>query len=314
MKLRGIDFGRVWGASGVQGFFGEGYWFHSLFRPVGLDFKGMTFVAKTTTLDKRAGNMPLDQDFRPRQLFPGCVIVKFRSGITLNSVGLSGPGAGPLFNRGLWQARRESFLLSFMSVAQSREQRLEELRGFVALFNSHRRMFRGPVGLQINYSCPNVGLHVDELVREVADGLDAASVLGIPLVPKFNVVFPVEAARDISTCPSCDGLCITNTIPWGQLPDKIDWSSLFGSVESPLKHLGGGGLGGRPLLPLLMSWLRDAREVGITKPINAGGGILSAADGQAVLWGGANSIFLGSVAMLRPWRVRGIIHYLNGRG
>src|SRR3989344_7751324 len=38
MKLRGIEFGRVWGASGVLGFFGEGYWFHPYLKRFGLDF------------------------------------------------------------------------------------------------------------------------------------------------------------------------------------------------------------------------------------------------------------------------------------
>ena len=48
MNQRVADFGPVWGASGVQGFFGEGYWFHRWVP--GLSFDGCTFVAKTTTL------------------------------------------------------------------------------------------------------------------------------------------------------------------------------------------------------------------------------------------------------------------------
>jgi len=57
--MRGIDFGPVWGASGVLGFFGEGYWYHRYWKPFGLNFSGVTFVAKTTTLKERSGNMPL---------------------------------------------------------------------------------------------------------------------------------------------------------------------------------------------------------------------------------------------------------------
>ena len=45
MKLKGIPFGNVFGASGVQGFFGEGYWFHPYLKPFGLDFGDATFVA-----------------------------------------------------------------------------------------------------------------------------------------------------------------------------------------------------------------------------------------------------------------------------
>ena len=54
MNLRGIDFGHVFCAAGARNFFGEGYW-HSRFA----DWEGSTLVTKTTTIDPRAGNMPL---------------------------------------------------------------------------------------------------------------------------------------------------------------------------------------------------------------------------------------------------------------
>ena len=120
---------------------------------------------------------------------------------------------------------------------------------------------------------------------------------------------PVEAAHEISTYPNCDALCISNTIPYGQLPDRIPWEKLFGSAlkeESPLAKYGG-GLSGKLLLPLLLEWIRAARKRDITKPINAGGGILSLPDAISVfedLGSGNDSISLGSIAFLRPWRVK----------
>src|SRR3989338_1556485 len=62
MELRGVHFGPVLDASGVRGFFGEGYWHHRYCKPFGLRFDGATFVAKTTTLLPRAGNMPLQSN------------------------------------------------------------------------------------------------------------------------------------------------------------------------------------------------------------------------------------------------------------
>ena len=51
VTLRRVDFGPIWGASGVEGFFGEGYWFHHLFKMLRLlSFKDMTFIATTTTI------------------------------------------------------------------------------------------------------------------------------------------------------------------------------------------------------------------------------------------------------------------------
>ncbi|MCX6702575.1 MAG: hypothetical protein NTW60_01765 [Candidatus Wolfebacteria bacterium] len=310
MKLRGIGFGKVLSASGAQGFFGEGYWFHPYLHPFGLNFHGVTFVAKTTTLHARQGNLPLKEDFSPRELTPSCIIVKLWQGIMLNAVGLSGPGAKNLFWTGNWQRREKPFFLSFMSIAASAKERAEELLAFTKIFAIHLPYFRTKVGLQINYSCPNVGLHPDALLDEVGKGLSIASRLGIPLMPKFNLLIPVELARDISSIPSCDALCISNTIPYGQLPDRINWQKLFGPI-SPLQKYGGGGLSGKPLLPLLLEWLEKAHQVGLAKPLNAGGGILSLADAKQVMDRGAASVFLGSIASLRPWRVAKIARTIN---
>lgn len=309
MKLRGTDFGCVLCASGAQGFFGEGYTHHRLLKTLGLlDFTGCTFVAKTTTLHARQGNMPMKKDgITPKELFPKCIEVDFIRGVMLNSVGLSGPGAEPLFKTGRWQSRTKPFFLSFMAVGKTPEERTAELREFVKLAQKYFRRFLAPVGLQINWSCPNVGLNPNELVDEAKAGIEIASALGVVLMPKFNIMVPIEAAKAISKHPACDALCISNTIPWGKLPEKIGWKKLFGSGVSPLAEFGGGGLSGRPLLPLVACWLREAKYAEISKPINAGGGILSPDDVRVLYLSGASSIFIGSTATLRPWRVRGII-------
>ena len=62
MKLRSIDFGHVMDASGVRGWFGDGYPFHRLVVPFGLKFTGSTFVAKTTTLEPHQGNITTRSD------------------------------------------------------------------------------------------------------------------------------------------------------------------------------------------------------------------------------------------------------------
>ena len=113
--------------------------------------------------------------------------------------------------------------------------------------------------------------------------------------------------------PGCDAIIMSNTIPWGQLPDRIDWKGLFGTDVSPVAKYGGGGLSGKPLLPIVTDWIRGARVKGVVKPIVAGGGILSKADADRMLDAGADAVELGSVAFLRPWRVQGIINHVNAR-
>jgi dihydroorotate dehydrogenase len=278
----------------------------------------MTFVAKTTTLSFREGNMPLEDDHTPEELFPKCIVVKPFKGVVLNAVGLSGPGARVLLADGRWQKRTKPFFISFMPVEKDPESRIREFRDFVEILGtnlSNFPTFRKNVGLQINESCPNVGLHHDgaELTGEVCKALDIAARLEIPLVPKLNVLAPIKSAVEISRYPSCDAICVSNTVPWGKLPELIDWEGIFGSKESPLKRLGGGGLSGKPLLPIVIDWLKRARRAGLEKPINGGGGILSRIDAAEVLAAGADSISLGSVAILRQWRVQGIIRSFQTR-
>jgi dihydroorotate dehydrogenase len=315
----GDCFGTVLDASGVEGPFGDGYRHHKFLKPLGLSFKGVQFVAKTTTLLPRKGNMSLHKDGTQKDWLPKCILPNFRpgtfvlsmrmfmKGIMLNAVGLSGPGAESLFNDGRWQARTKPFYISFMSVAPTPEQRLAELETFIELFVNRKREFKTTVGLQINLSCPNVGINPDGLISESKDGMRIVHHAQVPTMWKFNILAPPVAMREIFKDNRRDAICVSNTIPYGKLPDKIDWIGLFGSDISPLADFGGGGLSGAPLLPLVAEWVKTARKCGIKNHINAGGGILSPRDPKILRLAGADSCFIGSVANLRWWRMKSII-------
>jgi dihydroorotate dehydrogenase len=307
LKLRGTNFGGVLQASGVGGFFGEGYWYHRILKCFGLNFDGSTFVAKTTTLEPRQGNMPLKKDgITPKEWFPECIKVYPRQKMVLNAVGLSGPGAEALFETGRWQARKKPFFISFMAVGPTPEDRLRETKSFVGMFAHYLPDFKGKVGLQINYSCPNTGLDPDCLVDEATAGLAMASSLNVPLVPKFSIATPTKAIKKVSADKNCDAICISNTIPWRKLPEWIDWIKLFGSTTSPLEKWGGGGLSGKHLLPAVINWLRHTETRDIRKPIIAGGGVLCPRD-VSNLYSGINNpsaASIGSIAILCPWNVQ----------
>lgn len=310
MELRGIHFGSVLGASGVQGFFGEGYWFHRIGRLLGWGLEDMTFVAKTATLNPREGNMPLDSRYMPRELFPSCIKVRPRRGVMLNSVGLSNPGLAVLLATGQWQARSEPFMLSIMSIAGTPEDRLAELREMIAMIGDAKDDFKAPFGLQVNMSCPNTGHAPSELIGESATVIECAAQLGIPIIPKYSIATaPITAIAELQGHPGCDAICVSNTLPFGW--EQLDWKRVWGTETSPIAHLGGGGLSGKPLLPLVCAWIRELRAAGFTKPINGGGGILRPRDVNAYHKAGASSVFLGSVAALRPFRVPFIIARAN---
>lgn len=309
MILRGIDFGNVLNSSGARNFDGSGWWYHKALGHIGLDYTGTTFVAKTTTLSPRQGNMLL-KGVDPAELLPRCIKVYPYKGRALNAVGLSGPGARALLASGTWHKQERPFFLSFMSVEKESPRRMAELLEFVQLLKTHLP-FQAPVGLQINFSCPNVMLDTRHLVDEIRMSLDLARSLDIPLVPKINAETPQDVILSLEDHQAFDAICVSNTIPWGRLPSQIDWKELFGSVRSPLAEFGGGGLSGAPLLPIVTKWIQKLRGLGFGKPIVGGGGILSQDGADQMLAAGADAIELGSVSMLRPWRVKGIVEHVN---
>lgn len=329
MKNRSFNpFGPVWGASGVQGFFGEGYPFHDPLHRLcpGFSFRGMSFVAKTTTQNPRLGNMPLD-GITPRERLPQCVWVSHRRGIALNAVGLSNPGLEALLVEGMfpnvtpWQKRTDPFQISLMSLQGSVEERVRETTENLALLSRVSSDFwTEEFGIQLNISCPNVDIShssIDDTIIEISKSLDTARDIlpGIKIIIKLSPTFPPERAVEISEHPACWGICFSNTLPWRNKipwlpkssPLQVNWDSLFSKDErSPLQRRGfeqPGGLSGRPLLPITCAWIRQVRKLGVKCHINGGGGILSRRDVDAVFNAGADSISLGSIAFLRPWRL-----------
>jgi dihydroorotate dehydrogenase (NAD+) catalytic subunit len=318
MRLRGVEWGNVFNSAGGRSFFGEGYWWHALAAWCGLRYEGSTFVSKTTTLLPRKGNMPLDDAHQPMVLRPDCIVVKPLAGVVLNAVGLSGPGVRVLMDR--WREDRRKRLrprqmvVSYMAVEGTPKDRISEASSFFTIVEP---FVQGNgtdfTALQLNFSCPNVGVDSSHLREEVAGVLDHAKRLNVVTMIKLNALVPPELACELAAHPACDAVVCSNTIPWGQLKERIDWHGLFGSDESPIARYGGGGLSGKPLLPIVEEWIADAVRAGMTKPIVGGGGILSKRDAHRLLDVGAAAVELGSVSILRPWRVAGIIRSVNER-
>jgi len=308
MELCGINFGNVFCASGALNFFGEGYPYHKVWRLAGLSFNGAGFVAKTTTLEPRAGNMPLMHDgTTPQEIVPKCIVIKPNSGHILNAVGGSGRGAVSLFERRMWQQRTRQFFISFMAVGKDKKERLDELKEFVRLVRFFLPGFKAPFGIQRNYACPNVGLHLDELVDEIGEGREIVARLGLPDVVKLNPLVSIDALLEIQH--QCDAIALNNTVPWGKLPESIDWEEIFGTPESPLASLGGGGLSGPAVRPIVIDLINDAIEAGVLCPLIGGNGIQHWRDAEAFFEAGASAIEIGCVGMVRPQNCRSIIRF-----
>lgn len=309
-------FGVVWAASGAQGTFGEGYKDHWLRRLGGMCFWFVTFVAKTVTTNKNIGNTPLEADgFRPKEFIPRTVFITFwlwLQASCLNCFGLSNDGIESALKTGKWQKREKPFMLSFMPIGD-KSTWLEQAGKFVEKVRVDLLDFLAEIALQFNASCPNTGIDPKLLAPFLVKILEVLRALGIPIFVKINAEFPIPLAKVISEHPSCSGLIMGNTMPFGgKLPTdwpQVPWIKLFGTdepSESPLAHRFGGdpgkagGYSGKHLLPIVCRWIKEAREVGITCHINAGGGILNPWGAWKAWRAGADSISLGMISGFRP--------------
>lgn len=323
MILRNIDFSPAQGASGVQGFFGNleypEYKHSKIIKSVfGNIFDGMGFVAKTGTTHYNQGNVRMEEDGFSFALFsPPAIYPMPLRGAMLNVVGLSNPGYEALLDKCHWFKRREPFMISFMPIKHSKEERLEETREFAKIIERYSECFEAKFAIQVNFSCPNVDGEQEKLVRESSQILDILSRLNIPLIPKINALLYPELAFEVMKHDAADALCVSNTIPFGEnaewLNHRIDWSK-FSTKDgkSPLQKRGfekGGGLSGKPVFPITCEWLRSAERCEWNKkPIIAGGGVMSKEDvGILAQFKNVEAISIGTVATLRPWRVPSII-------
>lgn len=326
--LRNINFGNIFNVSGARNFFpagiiGNGWRQHEPLKLIpGYSWEGSTFISKTTTLEPRLGNLDLRSDLQSRKFMADCVYVDWLKAIALNDVSLSGPGAAQLLNYYVWQQQTEPLLISFMAVAETAEDRIDETINFCAKIKAQSRFFRTKFGLEINDFCPNTGHDPRLQIIEAPEKLKIARTIlpDVPITWKINALTSPEDAKKITDTGLCDGLAVSNTIPWLQNAawtnksgTRIDWQGLFGTDISPLKKrgYGNGGLSGWPLLNLVVEWVATARDIGITIPIKAEGGIQKREDIQRLAAVGANAIGLGCVSFLRPWRLKGLIDYGN---
>jgi dihydroorotate dehydrogenase len=323
MKIKRIEF-KVNAASGALGWGGEGYWYHKIFAFLFPSFKKVTermnFVAKTTTWNENEGNLPLNEKYEPRELFPKCIKVYPIQGMMLNAVSLSGPGFKALLSAGKFQnVRRDALGISFMPIGMTIGEMLWETRSFrdkliEAMYADtyHFHNFQSPIWVQVNQSCPNTIRSDGQILIYMKDILEMLQPLrkthGILLDLKVNFLVSNEVIAEICKSDLCDIVTISNTIKFGNEDSGIRWKRLFWwRRSSPLAKLGGGGLSGKPLFDAVCNKIMSLRKDGIKIPIKASGGIFSAQDVRVVKAYGANAIEFATVMSLRPWRVEAIV-------
>jgi dihydroorotate dehydrogenase len=180
-----------------------------------------------------------------------------------------------------------------------------ELRRLTGLLRSWLPTLHPGVGIELNASCVNMPRHL--AADEVFDLVDALAPLRRPLAVKLNVTTPVAIVRGVAAHPAVDALVVSNTVQYGTPGFDAPGPFLGARIEegSPLRRYGGGGISGAALFPHVLAWMRrHAHALG--KPVIAGGGVLKAVDARRLIEAGAAGVFVGTAAIVRFWRVRGI--------
>jgi len=314
--------------SGTLNHDGKGYPYHRYLKrafPKKFDFRGANDVGKTSTFASRKGNLPLDDDLQPTERLPRCIYVNPLKQVALNCVSLSGPGLIDITQRGIYQQKTEANIMSVMAAdGETPAEKLEEIDNIGRVLKMAAPEFRASFGVENNILCPNTGLDIARITKKevvlahetIEQGRLLRFHLGdaVPIGLKVTPMMTVRTVKIIQDSGVYDYLMLSNTIPWLELPDLIDWKKLFGSEISPLNNRGfkqPGGLSGWPLLPIVEMWIREARAYGITMIIIAGGGILYPDDINRLDLAGADAYSIGSVTFLRPWNVQPIIQRIH---
>jgi len=319
---------RTYGQSGVQGFFGITtlfeYWYQLIYLFIpGYNFKDMHFVSKTATLKTREGNTELRKGYKLKAFLPSSIWVSLKSfwyGYMLNAIGLSNPGLEYMLKTGIWQKRTDHFTISLQLEGKTWKEKKKEIKKICDLLNAYLPRTKHSYDLQINESCPNTehSISVDEeKVMETRKMLVQFRIylLGeINIWLKYNALVQTEVIGMLKD--HCDGFVISNTIPFGEPDVGINWRKWFKDGRSPLpKRLGkpyAGGLSGAIIFDLVLEKL-DA--IALHHPdanIIAGGGIMRQIDIDALARiSVVKGVAIGTVAVLRPWRVKGLINHAN---
>lgn len=281
MKLRDIEFTDVWCGSGVLGFVGEGYWWTKL-SGLSVESKNLTFVTKTITYLPNAGNVALKENFRPKRIFPETLKINFSKKSVTNKFALANPGLETVLKTNKLQKLKKPFFISIGSTATSREERLKDFQSIKDRLLRER--FSASYGVQINFSCPNLFGETKITIDEKISVIELFADTGVPITVKLSPDTMIEDFKMLEDIDCLDAYVFSNTV----------------KTEK-------GGLSGWLLKKLNVERIRQLRSLGIKKPINAGGGILSKKDAQDYLNAGADSVFIWSVTLLRPWRVLNIV-------
>jgi dihydroorotate dehydrogenase len=267
-------------ASGALGFYGEGWpWDRPFMWVKQLDPSFFTVFCKTVTYKERKGNLKWYWPFGCIRLVGGLSNTR---GV-LNSVGLTNPGCLHWFAE--FEMKRNPRVSLAASILAEGPKAVKEIREMLSLTDGLML-----VAVEINASCPNTGGDILENTKQIIDVCqEAKRISRHPLVLKLSVVHNI---REI--LPEIKGAIEAISI------NSVPWRVIFPKYESPLAHLGGGGLSGKTVQ--CKTWkfaqqISDLTDIPVIWP-----GMWDCEDIELARKKGAKTVSFGSIFLRYPWR------------
>jgi dihydroorotate dehydrogenase len=259
-------------ASGALGFDGQGWPWERPLKWIGfLDPSLFTSVFKTLTLRPLQGNLQWFNPFGCIRLIPEGV---------LNAVALANLGVK-------WWCQKigPSIDSTKISLIGSIFGTPNELFAMAKMLNDFDL-----VGLEINASCPNVGIDILENTKEIILGCEAVKeVSRFPIILKLSVANEVELIVE-----HIGGMVEALSI------NSVPWPIAFPTRQSPLAHLGGGGVSGKAAQPF--TWGLVKKLVELTSIPVIGPSVWEFNDIGKLQKIGASAVSFGSIFLRYPWR------------
>lgn len=314
-------------ASGVLGFFGEGYFHYKIFNILSLGLfryilkNFVTFQSKTTTALQNDGNAELNKNgYSLKRIFPNCVAKNFWKGWMVNIFGLSGLGLEFLLDQGFWYEIKGELHLSIYLDGKTSEERIEKAKYIVILLQKNLHKFKASkIFLNWNKSCPNTG-HKEKIdfFNSFMPEYQILSELKLPILVKVDWQFPIDIALKIQELPLIYGFVAINSIPFDELPDSAkkkyfkkdgngNYVSPLAKYQDSFKVKGNGGVSGHPIREFSIDWIIRAINGGISKPIIGSGGIMNFLNVFSFWRAGATAFSIGTCVSLRFWNLPLII-------
>lgn len=246
-------------------------------------------LAEVCDLDALGGLVTKAVSVVPRHGAPAPRVGMFDGGM-VNAVGLANPGMA--------EVKARHFPALFACVRRARV--LVNVVGFAidefAEVITHLDDVAGPVGYELNVSCPNVkagGMEFGADPQALSAVVSRArAATRRPLVVKLSPALPAiaDAAR-IAVDAGADALTLTNTMP-GLVVDV--------ARRRPMLGFGTGGMSGPALLPVGVraTWL--VRKALPSVPVIGLGGVATADHALQYLLAGATLVGVGTAGMRDP--------------